>query len=263
MHSEWLQWYTLIFTLPAALSIILLLLIGVGSLDTEEAAGADDGGGADMDADLDVGMDAAMDVSVSDAYGLDSGDADMDADGYEGEDDGDDDTAAEGGHGGFHFGQGVRAVLGIGRAPLTIGGGALLLGWGITGLVAMQWLRPPALSPEAFLPVAALIAFLGATLFARVISRLYLVMMPKSESASIPRESLVGSTGEVIFPISATAGRIHIWDQHRTLHQEPARVRPGQAEIPRGRSVLILEMDAQTGAFLVDEVPSEAAIPGL
>lgn len=253
MQSEWLQWYTLIFTLPAGLAILLLLLVGVGSLDND-GGGADDGGdGGDGDAGLDLDADdAGLDMDA------DAGDA-----GHGGHD-GHNIHYDDGGHGDPGFGHGLRSVLGIGQVPLTIGGGGLLLGWGIGGLAALEILLPLFLPPEAFVPFAVLIALVSAMLFARLISRIYMLVIPRTESAAVSRHNLVGFSGTAIFPITATSGQIHLRDQFGTLHQAPARVRPEQPSIPRGTAVLVLDIDADGGLFIVEpaEMTNESILPG-
>lgn len=249
MSSHWLQWYTLIFTLPTALAVILLLLVGFGSLDHDGA----DGDAGDGDAgDGDVG----------------DGDGGTDADGGDAGHSGhfghlDHDLREDGGP--FAFLGGIRSLLGIGQVPLTIGGGGLLLGWGVGGLVALEILRPRFLSPASFAPIAVAIALASALLFARLLSRVYRWVMPRGESTAVSRHNLIGFTGTAIFPVTASSGQIYIHDQYGTLHQAPARVQPDEPMIPRGAPVTVLGIDPEGRVLYVapDQGHEGPRLPGM
>ena len=47
------------------------------------------------------------------------------------------------------------------------------------------------------------------------------------------RDGLFGLTGQVVFPVSAASGRIHIYDEHGTLHDEMCRWRPVTRPLPK------------------------------
>src|SRR6266568_2752942 len=53
-------------------------------------------------------------------------------------------------------------------------------------------------------------------------------------------------------PVSETGGRVHVFDQFRTLHAEPARVTPGQAPIEKGTEVIVASMDPDHGYLIVE-----------
>src|SRR5438093_4443058 len=41
MNGEWLRWYSLIYWLPAAVAVLVLLLSGLGGVDDGQAGGAE------------------------------------------------------------------------------------------------------------------------------------------------------------------------------------------------------------------------------
>lgn len=214
---ELLRWYNLIFLLPAGVAILVLLVAGLES-------------GDDSDADL-----------------SDAGDAGEGGETAEGDDLGDAEEGAEDG-----TGRHLLGFFGVGRAPLTIVLAALLIGWSVGGFAANEALQPRLGVPTRFiglsLAVAAGCALVSAKLFAELAAR----FMPKDESYALSQADLVGLTGKVIYPISETAGRIHIRDRYRTLHVKPARVAPGAAPIAKGVEVIVASEDAQKRYVVVE-----------
>jgi membrane protein implicated in regulation of membrane protease activity len=141
----------------------------------------------------------------------------------------------------------------VGRAPLTIVIGSSMIGWGLVGLAVTDTLRrdlhwPPVLVVGPALAAAAAGSVAAAKLFGELSARL----MPKDESYAIGREGLLGLTGKVVYPITETGGRVHLFDQYRTLHVKPARVRPGQAPIEKGTEVIVASMDPEQGSLIVE-----------
>ena len=154
-----------------------------------------------------------------------------------------------------HF---VWNFTGLNRAPLMMVAEAFFLTWGLCGYWANHLLlhsaEPP--TPGKLLP-SLLIALVGGLVGARVGAEIIGRMMPEDESLSVSREGLYGLTGKVAYPVSETGGRIHIYDEHGTLHDETCRVAAGHAPIGKGRRVLILDRDAQ-GQLIVEEIPETA-----
>lgn len=148
----------------------------------------------------------------------------------------------------------ILQLTGADRAPLTMILELFCLVWGLCGYWANQYtLHTSHPTFGQMLPSLAIAlggGIIGARLGAEVIARI----MPPDESQDVSRDGLFGLTGRIAFPVSAAAGRIHIYDEHGTLHDENCRVAPGHEEIARGRTALVVDMDPQ-GFLLVEEVP--------
>ena len=145
-------------------------------------------------------------------------------------------------------------LTGLKRAPLTMVVEAFLLAWGLCGYWANHLLlHSVAPAPEKMLP-SLLVALTGGLIGARVAAEVIGRMMPEDESLSVSRNGLFGLTGKVAYPVSETGGRIHIYDEFGTLHDETCRVVAGHPPIVKGRRVLVMDMDAQ-GQLIVEESP--------
>jgi membrane protein implicated in regulation of membrane protease activity len=127
------------------------------------------------------------------------------------------------------------------------------MGWGFFGLAVTDMLQhvlrlPPALFVGPALGAGAV----GGLLFARLFGELAARLLPKDESCAIAREGLLGLTGKVVYPVSETGGRVHVYDQFRTLHVEPARVSPRQPAIAKGTEIIVASMDPDRGHLIVE-----------
>ena len=78
------------------------------------------------------------------------------------------------------------------------------------------------------------VAAIGSLLTAKLFGELAARVMPRDESYALTRDALLGLTRKVVFPVSETTGRVHLYDEFHTLHVAPARVAPGSAPIGRG-----------------------------
>jgi hypothetical protein len=149
----------------------------------------------------------------------------------------------------------LLALLGAGRAPLPMVIEAFFMSWGMIGCIANQLLLKGVPSPELgqVLPAMGIAAgggLVGARLAAELIARL----MPGEESQIVSREGLYGLKGKVAFPVSETGGRIIVYDDFGSLHDETCRVVDGHPPIERGRRVLVMDRDSH-GNLLVEEIP--------
>jgi membrane protein implicated in regulation of membrane protease activity len=251
MTAEWLEWYYLIYALPAAVAVLVLLMSGFG--------GHHGGHGHAGHGPLHVH------APVHSAHGSEAGHAAHPA----GHAAAHPEHGAVGGHAArvAHagspghgpdrpvpgIGQQLLGFFGVGRAPLTVVIGSLLIGWGLFGLAATDLLRhtlhwPALLTFAPSLAAAVAGALLSAKLFGEVAARL----MPRDESCAIPREGLLGLAGKVVYPVSESSGRVHVFDSFRTLHVEPARVSPGQPAIEKGTEVIVASMDPDHGYLIVE-----------
>lgn len=144
-------------------------------------------------------------------------------------------------------------ITGVDRAPAMMLVEAFCLVWGVCGYWANEF-TVQAAHPDVkqMLPsfgIALVCGVVGARLAAEMIAR----VMPQDESQDVSRDGLFGMTGTVVFPVSATSGRIHIYDAHGTLHDEMCRLASEQEAIVKGRTAMIVDVDSQ-GHLLVEEV---------
>ncbi|HZP84037.1 MAG TPA: hypothetical protein VFB21_20520 [Chthonomonadaceae bacterium] len=274
-----LQWHYMIFLLPFGIALLLLLFTafqasggdadGDGdSLDADAgAADAADGPDGDLSADGDADFEGGAD-------GGESADAAPDGDAHGGDADGDADAtdeaetarptlagvgadagarAARGGRTASPRGGALR-ILGVGRAPLSVVMEMLFLAWGFCGYWANQLLLRTETPSLAEMTPSLAAALVGGIIGARGGAELFARLMPQEHTTALSRESLLGATGRVIFPVSASSGRVRIYDEHGNLHDERCRIAPGHLPIAKGRRVLVVDMDAQ-GRLIVEEVP--------
>jgi hypothetical protein len=145
-------------------------------------------------------------------------------------------------------------ITGADRAPLAMIIEAFCLVWGVVGYWANQY-TVQAANPtfRQMLPSLG-IALGGGIIGARIAAEIIARVMPQDESQDVSRDGLFGLTGRIAFPVSDSAGRIHVHDEHGTLHDETCRVAPGHGCIPKGHKALVIDMDAQ-GRLIVEEVP--------
>ncbi|HET6384158.1 MAG TPA: hypothetical protein VFJ58_12265 [Armatimonadota bacterium] len=157
----------------------------------------------------------------------------------------------------LHVGYGILGFFGFGRAPLTILIGSLMIGWGLAGIIATQAFQADFKAPDRFILPALAVAIVGAILFTKLLGELFARFMVEDETYAIHREDLVGLTGTVVYPVSETGGRIHVFDQFHTLHVEPARIRSGSAGAEKGAEVLVIGLDPEKKYLLVDAMKVE------
>jgi membrane protein implicated in regulation of membrane protease activity len=141
------------------------------------------------------------------------------------------------------------------HAPLAMVAEAFLLLWGICGLsLSRAMVSDPSPTAGRMLPVLVLAlaaGLVGAKIAAMLIARI----LPADETLVVSRDALFGMTGEVAFQVTEGAGRIHVYDQFGTLHDESCRVAAAYPPIERGRSAMVVDRDAR-GSLIVEEVPA-------
>jgi len=127
-----------------------------------------------------------------------------------------------------------------------------MLGWGVFGWLAVEVLRPSLHYPALFILPSAGIALAGALLSAKLLGELMARFMPQDETYAISTDGLMGLTGKVVYPVSETAGRVHVFDQFRTLHVTPARVRPGAEGLTRGTEIIVASLPPDRHYVIVE-----------
>ncbi len=165
-------------------------------------------------------------------------------------------AAAKGGRAGLHSATGLLSqITGVGRAPLPMILESFCIGWGFSGFWANRWLLPmPNPTLVQMLPSLG-IALAGGLAVARLAAEVIARLLPPEETLVVSRDGLFGLTGSITFPATETGGRIHIYDEYGTLHDEMCRVAPNHPPIEKGQNAIVMDMDAQ-GHLVVEEVPN-------
>jgi membrane protein implicated in regulation of membrane protease activity len=216
--AELTTWHNLIFLVPGALALVLLLLSSALSVGNDSQP--DGSGEADADSDMEH-----------------AGDED-------GESDEENSVLA-----------GILALLGADKAPLTLVLGILMLCWGFVGYWANQLLAPAIPRPSYLVCVTAPIAAIAAVVVSRTVSGLMARFTPKIETAAVSRASLVGQEARVVYAISENAGRAYYYDSKGILHDVSCRTLPGKRAIPKGEKVLLTGFEETTGSFWAELSP--------
>jgi hypothetical protein len=148
----------------------------------------------------------------------------------------------------------MLAIIGIGRVPVPLFLQMFALFWGALGTVANQMLLAPIEDPSLFqvLP-SILIGLVGGLVGARFAAEMMVRLTPQMETSVVSQEGLYGLRGRVAFPVTDTGGRVLIYDENQTIHDERCRVAPGKQTIEKGRTVLVIDRDPD-GLLLVEEI---------
>lgn len=154
--------------------------------------------------------------------------------------------------GGMSLGSVLGAVTGLNQAPITVLLWTFLIGWGFCGFWSRYLFHVPL---DLALPIAGGGGFVIARSAAVLVSR----MIPPDTTSAVSRPQLLGSTGHAVFPITETAGRVHVYDAFGTLHAESCRLEKGQSPIDKGCEVLLIDYDDQRRLFLVERLSPAAA----
>ena len=154
------------------------------------------------------------------------------------------------------------ALMGVDRAPLPMVVESFCICWGVIGCLSNQWLLPHTPDPTLAQVLPSMgIALAGGLIGARGAAELIARLMPQDESQVVSRNSLFGLVGNVAFPVSESGGRIHIYDDFGTLHDETCRIASTHLPIAKGNRAMVMDRDAH-GNLIVEEVPESAALPG-
>jgi membrane protein implicated in regulation of membrane protease activity len=256
MSAEWLHWYYLIYLLPAAIAVLVLLMTGIGGHHGGHSHAAHGAAHSGMHLHAHSGgvHGTATAGHAHPAAGTHSPAHAAPAHGAH--------TAshAHGGHHGHSEERSMRGIapqllgfFGVGRAPITIVLASLLIGWGLFGMAVTDFLKHGLhLSPVLFVAPSLAAAAAGGLLCAKFFGEIAARLMPQDESYAIRREGLLGQTGKVVYPVSEVGGRVHVFDQFRTLHVESARVSPGHPPIEKGTEVIVASLDPDHGYLIVE-----------
>jgi hypothetical protein len=218
------EWQNLIFCIALLVGIALVIGAAFG-LDVESFGGA-------------AGADGAEAASEGALHGHLDGDLDGDADGTT---DGTADTAT------------LLALLGIGKAPLSVFMITLLFAFGGVGLclsvLLASWLKGP---------MVCVLAGVFALLVARTVARLIGRYVPSVESYATEKTDVLGATGVAETAIDARFGVTLVTDGSGSLLQLKCRAHAGP--IRKGREVLIVDYDEESDFYIVEEYLAEPRV---
>ncbi|MGO8670710.1 MAG: hypothetical protein ACLQVD_05010 [Capsulimonadaceae bacterium] len=154
-----------------------------------------------------------------------------------------------------------KAVLGFGgheQAPIPVAVGGLLLGWSLAGFWTTAIIEQNTHNPAAFVLPAFGAAILGALVTSRLIAAAFVRLIPAEENLAVSTAELIGLTGTVAYPVDGARGRVHIYDDHGTLHDCPARIDGGKngagLAINRDKSILVVDYDHEHDQLIVEEI---------
>lgn len=236
------------FTLSLALLFGLLALEVIFGLlgGTLLGAGADglDMDGPDIDVDLpdlgDMDIDLGLDGTDIDIGDLELAEPDLDAP------DADMPDGAPDGAGS------VAAWLGFGKMPALIWLAAMLLSFGLAGLV-IQTTADSILGGPLPAWLAALPSAVVAIWFARQFGTLFARLLPRMETEALSERHLGRRTG-IVTQGTAARGRpaeVRVTDRYGNIHYLRAEPLRDDVQIPQGTEVMVLRHRYESGYLLV------------
>lgn len=241
MNAEWLlNWWNLIFLLPAGLALMYLGLYTVSGLTFGESD-VDHDLDADADSDLDADADADADHDLDADHDADAdSDADHDADGEQ----------AAAGHGSTSLA--ALTWLGLGKVPVSLLLMVLFLTWGVVGFIANAAMQSRGASASLIsIPLAAIVSVLATRGVVMAVAR----YLPLYETTARRRHALLGAVGEAIFAIDQKFGMVAVRDDTGDLYQVACRAEAGQEPIAKGAQVKLVAYNAKEGLFYVARRP--------
>ena len=268
--SDYLQWYYLMYLGPGATAMLVLLLSafsGGGRHRAGHRAGGHRGG-----ARAGGPKHAQAPAHAAGSSGIKHGGSGIKHSGGSGVKHGGARASNTNGHRGAQAKGGgrrgaVRAALhggvleqlsvffGFGRVPMPFLVGGALMGWGFTGFWATQYWVEHSHSMGFFWLPALGEAVAGALVAEKFTAVIGSRLLPQTESCDVSNIDLCGLTGTVVYPIGELRGRIHVYDDHGTLHETRARLAAGGEEIARGKRVLVVDYDPAADLLIVEAAP--------
>lgn len=207
-------------------NLLFLIPIAAGLL---LAIGTAMGFGGEAEHDVDADADA---------------DADTDADG-----DGDSDNDS--------VGDKALSLFGIGRVPLGIILMTAFLIFGCVGVASNAFLAPLLRAPVLYGLVSLGVAFTAMVLLTGRVARLVSRLMPTTETYTVSKNDLVGVSGTLVLPATATSGLAQVYDHDKNLHQIICVSSEG--DLPKGSEILVIDYSAEKGVYTVVKNPAADA----
>ena len=143
----------------------------------------------------------------------------------------------------------LSRILCLDKIPVLVLFESFCVAWGAGGLLANEYLTPHDKHVPIFFSIITgfLTGTAGALVSAQILSRI----LPEDETLAVNRDNLYGSTGEVAYTVTGQSGRILIYDEHGTLHDELCRLAPGHEPIKKGKRARITDIEPG-GIFIVE-----------
>ena len=142
------------------------------------------------------------------------------------------------------------ALLGVGRAPLSLLLITLLVAFGATGICLNLLLEPWLGSPLARGVLAVLGAGSASMLAGGAMSRLFARFVPGLESYATEAHDVIGVTGVAEMRITGRFGVARVSDRTGTPLQ--LRCRAHATEIPKGSEIVVVDFDDERRIYTVD-----------
>ncbi|MGH2614005.1 MAG: hypothetical protein ACRDJC_02100, partial [Thermomicrobiales bacterium] len=196
---ELLQWWNLIFLLPAVAALLYLLLLALGALPAEGGHG-------------DLHLESGFHVDIHGAH-IEIHPGDLP-----------DDLPSETDNDPF---RGALSLIGVGRIPLSLVLMSFLFLWGFFGWVGNQFFGSVIGSPAVFIWPSLAVALVGAGAFTRLLAVRMGRLMPSTESYGSSARGLVGRIADVRYALTETSGTVQLYDGYGSLYEVSARVMPG------------------------------------
>jgi hypothetical protein len=151
----------------------------------------------------------------------------------------------------------LSAVVGLGRAPISVLVMILMLAWGFFGFLANLTLYPKSEPGAAQVwTMSVPLALIGGVLTTRIIAGLVGRYLPTHESYALRRHELLGATGEALYTIDQNFGMVAVRDAHHDLFQVPCRVRADQPAIAKGSKVKLIAWNGKQQLYYVSPAES-------
>ncbi len=262
-----LQWWNLVYLLPACFGFLMLLLQLVGlqgkELDLELeheaevlelAAEGDIETDVDFDAEADLAVDSDLEVEAEADGALDG---DLEAEGeLSGE--GKDQALVATSSAEASLFLKVAIGLGVGKVPLSIVLMNLCFTWGFFGVWMNSLLIPKLPNPVFFFPVSIVLTLAASGITTGWLSRLLGKYMPSKTTHFTVAKHLEGKIGRTLYSVKPVGGgTVRIEGTHGNLLQFDAFLSPEAETIPGDTPVLFVFWDAKKEAFEIERAPTE------
>ena len=220
---ELLEWWNLVFLLPAVAALLYLLLLALGALPAEG-----DHGDLHVEPGLHVEIHGAhIEIHAHDAI----------------------DDIPHGEHHDMDPFRGALSLIGVGRIPLSLVLMSFFFLWGFFGWAANQLFSTVFPSPALFIWPSLAVALVGAGAFTRLLAARLGRLMPSTESYGASSSELIGRIADVRYALTETSGTVQLYNQYGSIYEVPARVMPGELPIPAGERVVLWRYDPGGGAY--------------
>lgn len=149
------------------------------------------------------------------------------------------------------------SFLGVGRMPLMLVLTMQALLFGGIGFILNLVFTHFGLSPGVGGSIAFFAAGASSIALVRLTGKVFVKIMPKTESYDTTNEELCGCRGTAVFTVTSTEGAVQVRDLQDNLQKVSARTKNGET-IPRGGAVEILSYQDGGDYFIVTQVDARS-----